>query len=224
MAGTVRAIAKVEGRKEVSRVRYIGDVHGKYRRYSKVIKDVPESIQVGDMGVGFLSFPHGDPQANPPHDKMIPGHRFIRGNHDNPAACKNQSQWIPDGTIENGTMFIGGADSIDKAYRIKDYSWWEDEELSYKALHEIIGLYEISKPKIMVTHDAPQSIAHEVIRPLLMQGYSQFEMTRTRGAFQNMWAMHQPELWIFGHYHVSFDKVINGTRFICLAELEYKDI
>jgi hypothetical protein len=38
-----------------------------------------------------------------------------------------------------------------------------------------------------------------------------------------MWETHQPELWIFGHRHVPFDQVANGTRFVCLAELEARD-
>lgn len=207
-------------------MRYVGDVHGKFRQYKRIIAGAPASIQVGDMGVGFYRFPHGEAQANPPHEKMLPNHKYIRGNHDNPGVCRNQSQWIPDGHYgpETGTMFIGGADSIDKSLRIKGYSWWADEELSYAELGALMDQYERLKPRIMVTHDAPQSIANEVIRPMLMQNYAKFEATRTRQALQIMFQCHQPELWIFGHYHVSFDHVINGTRFICLAELEYKDL
>lgn len=208
-------------------MRYIGDVHGRYRAYKRIIKEVSASIQVGDMGVGFRRFPQGEEQANPPHAEMVKHNaRFIRGNHDNPAVCSRHSQWIPDGTYdaETKTMFIGGADSIDKAYRIKDYSWWADEELSYAELVRVINQYDHYKPEIMVTHDAPQIIAAEVIRPMLMQNYAKFEMTRTRQAFAQMLAIHQPKLWIFGHYHVSFDATYGDTRFICLAELEYKDI
>lgn len=208
-------------------MRYVGDVHGKFRSYKTIIKGAPASIQVGDMGVGFRRFPHGEWETNPPHRQMVK-HKatFIRGNHDNPAVCKGHSQWIPDGHYDpkTGTMFIGGADSIDKQYRIKDYSWWKDEELPYGELSRLVGYYESAKPKIMVTHDAPQMIAHEVIRPMLMQNYAKFETTRTRQAFQQMWQIHQPDLWIFGHYHVSFDVVHGTTRFVCLAELEYKDI
>ncbi len=208
-------------------MRYIGDVHGRYSPYRRIIKGAPASIQVGDMGVGFRRFPHGEEYGNPPHTLMVKHNaRFIRGNHDNPAACLRHSQWLQDGSWDRitRTMFIGGADSIDKAYRIKDFSWWPDEELSYEALNDLIALYETLRPQIMVTHDAPQQIAAEVIRPSLQGDISSFEMTKTRAALQQMWAMHPPELWVFGHYHVSFDHVLQGTRFICLAELEYKDI
>jgi hypothetical protein len=109
----------------------IGDVHGGFRQYKRLIKGVPASIQVGDMGVGFMriragierSDGAGDVQylANPPHYAMLPGHRFIRGNHDNPGVCRRHSQWIPDGHVEGHTMFIGGALSIDRQWRVEGY-------------------------------------------------------------------------------------------------------
>ena len=97
-------------------IRFFGDVHGKFGRYKNLLDSCPyPSIQVGDMGVGFLRWPHGDPSPNPPYDRMVAGgHRFIRGNHDSPKVCAKHSQCIPDGTIEDDVMFIGGALSIDR--------------------------------------------------------------------------------------------------------------
>lgn len=218
-------------------MRYVGDVHGKYRRYKEIIKwapasiqkGAPASIQVGDLGVGFrrTQGPNaGQIKGNPPHALMVEHNaRFIRGNHDNPEECRKHSQWIPDGYYDptTKTMFIGGAFSIDREFRIKDYSWWEDEELSYATLSYLLAVYEKLKPEIMVTHDAPQAIAYEVLRPLLMQD-SGFTPSRTSQAFQQMLGIHVPKLWIFGHYHISFDHILQGTRFVCLAELEYKDL
>ncbi len=208
-------------------MRFVGDVHGKYRAYKRLITEVPSSIQVGDLGVGFFKWPHGDPCANPPYDPMVAhGARFIRGNHDNPSACLKHSQWIPDGTTENGMMFVGGADSIDKALRIEGYSWWPDEELSFAALNGITDRYLSSKPRVMVTHDAPQEVAEALYDQAASFGRksAKLEPTRTRQALQSMWSGHSPDLWIFGHWHLSFDRVLRGTRFICLAELEHKDI
>lgn len=37
-------------------MRFIGDVHGKFKSYKTLIKDIPMSIQVGDMGVGFKKY------------------------------------------------------------------------------------------------------------------------------------------------------------------------
>jgi hypothetical protein len=52
-------------------MRLIGDIHGKFSQYKRIIKDCQASIQVGDMGVGFRSWPHGQPSANPPYDAMM---------------------------------------------------------------------------------------------------------------------------------------------------------
>jgi hypothetical protein len=220
-------------------IRFLGDCHGKYRRYSTIISNSPyPTIQVGDMGVGFRSWPHGKASANPPYDKMVAGkHRFIRGNHDNPAVCARHSQYISDGTVETAMsctgsdmMFVGGAVSIDKAYRIEGYSWWADEELSGKELQSIKFLYGRVAPAIMVTHECPESIAAMIvgrIRDLRNGGYMKMEprfASRTRMAFESMFRAYQPKLWIFGHWHVAFDQIVNGTRFICLPELETIDV
>jgi hypothetical protein len=215
-------------------VRFIGDVHGKYRPYRKIIADVPKSIQVGDMGVGFryVGGPRdGEFQENPLDYATTQGdHRFIRGNHDNPAACRRQSQWIPDGTFENGMMFVGGAISIDRDMRKEGFTWWPDEELSKDALKQTVASYIERKPRIMVTHDCPEEVASILLTRVPILGPEKLNLlSRTRLAFQEMWAAHAPGLWIFGHYHMSFDHILHGgrevgTHFICLAELEYRDI
>lgn len=203
--------------------RFIGDVHGKYSQYKRILKGSPPSIQVGDMGVGFRRMSSGDFYANPPHRYMSEGeHLFIRGNHDNPGECRKHSQWIEDGTYRDGMMFIGGAMSIDREWRVENFSWWADEELSMAELNELVDKYILLKPRVMVTHDCPEEVATEVARA---SGVNKLDYpSRTRQAFQSMWSSHSPELWIFGHWHHSFDHVLNGTRFICLAELEWIDI
>lgn len=210
-------------------MRFIGDVHGKFSGYKRIIEDCPASIQVGDMGVGFLRTQGprvGEEYGNPPHYAMVRGnHRFIRGNHDSPEACARHSQWIPDGTIEDGMMFIGGALSIDRASRIEGYSWWQDEELSIAALTDLVDKYIETRPRVMVTHECPEEVAAEINRQLTWGGKLDPRFaSRTRQALQSMWSAHSPELWIFGHWHHSFDRVMRGTRFICLAELEHMDL
>lgn len=207
--------------------RFIGDVHGKYRQYKQIISGCDRSVQVGDMGVGFRYYvPHDDSGlhgkifGNPPYDDMEKGnHRFIRGNHDNPQECRKHPFFIQDGAVEDTTMYVGGALSIDRQYRIEGFSWWPDEELSLQELNQIYDVYVTSKPTVMVTHDAPDSIACLLSRKEKLEFPS-----RTRQAFQSMFESHRPSLWLFGHWHQSFITDIEGTRFICLAELEFLDI
>lgn len=210
----------------MSIIRFIGDVHGKFRRYSAILDHSPHpTLQVGDMGVGFRRFPHGEPSQNPPFDKMVAGnHRFIRGNHDNPNACRAHKQWIGDGKIDGNVMFIGGALSIDKAFRIEDYSYWSNEELPQDELDAMVRRYDLVHPKIMITHECPESMATHVAA---LAGVSKLDprfASRTRMAFEQMLARHKPKLWIFGHWHVPFDYIHEGCRFICLPELNWCDV
>lgn len=206
-------------------VKFIGDVHGKFSRYEKIILEHPNTIQVGDMGIGFRHWPHGEWQANPPYDKMVAANAwFIPGNHDNPNVCKNHSQCIKAGHFESlrdgrMAMFIGGAESIDKAYRIEDYSWWPEEELSQEKMWVIAGIYEKIKPDVMVTHDAPLTAVHAI-----HNSHHRYDSSRTQQFLQSLWNFHKPKLWVHGHHHISVDHVIEGTRFVCLAELEMRDL
>lgn len=211
------------------KTRLIGDVHGKYARYKNIIKGCTNSVQVGDLGLGFrqvAGWKAGEFTQNPPHSVMKEdGHRFIRGNHDNPGECKKNSQWIKDGTVEGNVMFIGGAVSIDKAFRVKDYTWWEDEELSDLELDALVQRYLIVKPKVMVTHECPEDVALGIVQSHIIPGAVKLDFpSRTRKAFQRMWSAHQPDLWVFGHWHLTLNMKLKGTEFICLNELEYVDI
>lgn len=212
---------------------FIGDVQGRYERYRQIIAGAPRSIQVGDLGVGLCP-PKGadaDEYSELPLDAMIRGnHRFIRGNHDNPTGCRAHSQWIADGHFENGVMFLGGALSVDRALRTEGYDWWPDEELSAAELKRLCLTYRDRKPRVMVTHDCPEEVASVILMRIPFLGTEKQEFpSRTRYALQEMWGAHAPELWIFGHYNLSFDQVPHsgrraGTRFIGLADLECREI
>lgn len=193
--------------------RFIGDIHGAYLPYLGIIQDHTNTVQVGDFGLGFGS--RGDPGYV---DSLFEGyegtHRFIRGNHDSPEHCKRSQHWIADGTVEGPVMYIGGASSIDRAWRTEGKDWWPDEELSIARLNDLVYLYDMVKPDIMVTHECPDFLANEVMIPLV-NGIQNFS-SRTRDAFDSMFALRKPEIWIFGHWHVSLDYMYRGTRFICL--------
>lgn len=200
------------------KTRFIGDIHGKLLPYLQLIEGVENSVQVGDFGIGFGT--KGDPDfIDSMMEEMEGNHRFIRGNHDNPFKCKESKYWIRDGHYENGVMYIGGAWSIDQDWRTAGVDWWPEEELSYVDLDSLVGIYDFLRPKIMITHTLPIQVPRDHIgKKIIGSG------CRTELAFERMFDIHKPELWIAGHWHLSFDKVIDGTRFICLNELEYIDL
>lgn len=212
-------------------VRFIGDIHGEFNEYSQTIKNIDTSIQVGDFGVGFGH--EGQAKVIDEFLDSIPGnHRFIRGNHDSPSECKKSKHWIPDVTKKGEVMFIGGARSIDAHWRTPGVSWWEDEELSMQDLYLASEMYRDWKPRVLVTHECPESVATNMMIPLV-KGHSNFR-SRTRDALEHMYESHQPEIHIFGHWHHRVDtenftlyKPMGDdvkTRFICIEELGYIDL
>jgi len=151
-----------------TKTRVIGDIHGKWHEYLNIIQNPNDpcsrSVQIGDFGLGFGERQEYVDYTFSEMNKENHDHRFIRGNHDNPGECKNNSNWIPDGLCENGVMYIGGAHSIDQEYRTEGVSWWPDEELSYDEFGKLIAKYEEYKPETVITHDAPDSVARHLFK------------------------------------------------------------
>ena len=185
---------------------FIGDIHGDTKAWKQLIQGHDKTIQVGDFGAGFVPIP--DPQD------ISVNHKFIRGNHDSLHACRNSSRWIPDGTYDpKHRMFLmGGAFSIDWQNRTPGVSWWGDEELSYQELYGMISRYEELKPQVMVTHDCPENMYFKLFP---VETSKHHYPNRTSKALQAMLEIHQPKLWIFGHWHSFRNEVIDGTRFLC---------
>lgn len=204
-------------------IRFIGDVHGKWGRYKKLIDDVPCSIQVGDFGVGFYNS-RAESYSRPPFDAMSKGdHKFIRGNHDNPAQCRSHPHWLADGSLAHGSVFcVGGAYSIDKHYRTEGIDWWPDEELSYKELCDVLDTYEKVRPQVVVSHEAPDCMVNKLCSA---GGFRKLDIpSSTRKMFDNMLDIHRPELWVHGHWHVDYHVIAAGTEFIGLGELSHVDL
>lgn len=210
----------------MSKLRVIGDVHGKFMRYVSIIDQLDtDSVQIGDFGLGFAGCKLTDDFITEYLQKEgNMEHRFIRGNHDNPQTCYDTPEFIPDGTVKDNIMFIGGAWSIDSSLRTEGLDWWADEEVSTKEWYIFLDMYAISKPEIMITHDCPQFFSTKyIVDEGLAMGNVAYK-TVTGQALEVCFDMHKPKLWIFGHWHHTLDVTVDGTRFICLNELDYCDI
>lgn len=196
-------------------IRFIGDIHGKMEEYMEIVNQSPyPTIQVGDYGIGF--------RANPITSPLHTRHMFIRGNHDNPYLCRVQSNWIPDGTIVNNIAFIGGASSIDRMWRTEGVDWWPEEQLTIGELNRILDVIAETKPDIIVSHECPEFVSDDIVKHFNMRKFQ--DDNRTRMMLQSIYDIYTPKYHIFGHWHVSYHKKINGTKFICLNELETFDL
>lgn len=199
-------------------VTFIGDIHGDWLTYGNIIDSNlgADTIQVGDMGVGFERFTRSD-KINDPRGFLMNilakegNHTFIRGNHDDPAGCKALAPyWIDDGyhDSERDIFHVGGAWSIDWQNRIEGVTWWPDEELSIKEMNIIMDKYEYIKPSIMVTHDAPY-----VVIDAMYGGNIKFHENRTAQFLGALFEIHEPDLWVFGHWHENKAHKMGKTDF-----------
>jgi hypothetical protein len=176
----------------------IGDVHGFYGEYLRIIKNTGgHTVQVGDMGFDYT------PILSSGID--FSRHRFFKGNHDNfdvDAAPFDLGRYgnTPD------FFWVSGAFSIDKHFRILGRDWFPQEELNYRETHDCMEMYAAVKPTVVLSHDCPRFIF----------GYK----SHTSVLLANLFEVHRPALWIFGHHHVSLYRNILGTEFKCLSELD----
>ena len=196
----------------------IGDLHGNFTRYGWIIRNYDCSIALGDIGLGFPNKPVSMMPA-------YPEHRFIRGNHDNPATCKLHSSYLGDyGFIESPSIFfISGALSVDRRMRQKGTTWWEDEQLDVPTLERMVSFFSEKKPRIVVSHDCPETVAW-----LMQTDRLKLEdPSDTRDFLQAAFEAHQPDYWFYGHWHRTQKMKIGNTEFTCVGELdavELKDV
>ncbi len=220
---------------------FIGDVHSQFDKYTWLVNDMPlpggrrgldASLQLGDMGVGFPArylmesdpLPRDDePLATAakwtPRDAPIlsTNHRFIRGNHDSPAMCREHPCYLGEaGYVEALEMaYIGGGLSVDRDVRQEGFDWWAEEELPQKTLASVVERFGDWKPRIVASHECPSAAKPYVVCNFAKLG----TLSRTERALQAMFRAHQPDVWVFGHHHFRAEVTIGRTRFVGLNEM-----
>ena len=206
-------------------VRFIGDAHGKLKRYRQLAEQSDYSVSLGEMGFDLK-----------PLVKMYTSgfdggkHIIVPGNHDNYDVIKGITTFMVEPgygeflegplDIDGRAFYVRGAESIDKAMRTEGKSWWADEELSARDLRNCVEWYVACKPDIMVTHTAPDFIIEEH----LLESWQTKYNFRTEQALQSMHEFHTPKVWIFGHFHLTKSFYSMGTTFISLGELATCDL
>lgn len=203
---------------------FLGDIHGDWATLNDVFqrrlyREIP-IIQIGDLGLGFsLKYDYFNHRTglwetkigSKDPEKFPDRFRFIRGNHDNPEACRRYPNYMGDYGVDSqtGIFYMSGAKSIDRDNRTIGIDWWDDEELSTFELQKAIDLYAQTKPKIVISHACPSTIAK------MLSSWKEFHGSKTETALEMMWSNSKPKVWIFGHWHMAWRKNVLGTKFIC---------
>ncbi len=207
----------------MSKITAIGDVHNKVEKYLEIANNHEYTVQVGDMGFNYT------------HLNYIDGnkHKVNFGNHENftkfndKFVAMQSNHWLGDYGLKklNGVEFFyfGGGHSIDWRNRTNNVDMFYDEEVPLYKFEEAKELYLRYKPEIMITHEAPYSIIKPFFGPCNYAG-NLIQPSNTATMLEWLLRSHRPKLWVFGHFHERRDRVVDGTRFVCLEELGTFDI
>jgi predicted phosphodiesterase len=216
----------------VYKIAVYGDLHGQFGLIPRLRErnkgKVDEIVIAGDMGVGFPGPQDDNLKKYGESLSSYPRVRWIRGNHDDPAKCAEYNyerlSWIPDGTMEHGILYVGGAWSIDgptglemyRNYRTPGLNWWRDEELTREQWDVIFESIKGKEHTIhtVISHDAPSSVLH-----LILGAHKPIHQTNTSSNLESLYnRLPNVAVWLFGHYHVNVEFDHKETHFRCLRD------
>lgn len=190
----------------------LADVHGKYRRMHEIIREKDRHeyiVQIGDLGFSYDTLDNVDPSK----------FKVVSGNHDNMDKIIHIPHYLGDYgfTTLNGISFFfyRGAYSIDRQYRTIGIDYWANEENNIDTFMKARELYREIKPDIFLAHDCPDFMVPQYIGP-----HARRYENITGWALGELYKIHQPKVFIHGHYHVSKTTMYGDTKFVCLNELE----
>jgi len=193
--------------------------------------DVEYILQVGDFGYGWEVNGNGCAFSQLVSEWAVDAGVevwWLDGNHENydlmeldgllPKDDGASDDWLwPVGYLPNlaymhrGSRFIlgetsfmamGGAYSVDKAYRTPHQSWWEQEELTAADV-ERAGTTAVD---FLLTHDAP---AHQLVPGDHAQWKSQDAAAdANREKLLEVVERVRPEILIHGHYHIRYSDTL----------------
>lgn len=196
-----------------------GDTHGTLARfkdnfYHENVKRGDYVIIAGDAGIFFTNGPGHKKKIN--EIKTYPFTLlWVDGNHENhdwidslPVTLWNGGKVhkITDNcyhlmrgqvyTIDGRTFFtMGGADSIDKQWRVEGLTWWRREMPSWEEYNEALDNLAEHNNKVdyIITHAAPDNILYQINPRFTQDSLTHFLYEIEK----NIEFKH----WYFGHYH-----------------------
>jgi len=205
----------------MTKVMFVGDVHGNYDVFSKLVNaNSPDVvIQCGDFGY----FPNMGTDKRTSLLDIEQEVYFCEGNHEDYTALSFLEE---DGCVYNlknirhkkrgsvltigdkKILFMGGADSVDKRYRTPGFDWFPEEIITER------DVYSISEENvdIIVSHTCPESWTKR-----LLNKSERIEFKDpSRQALDYLLRKYAPSFWYFGHWHCNLEGVHNNTVWRCL--------
>lgn len=103
------------------------------------------------------------------------------------------------------------------SFRKGGTEWFADEAVTMGDVYRVLDAWSDVRPDVVVAHDGP-TLAYE-----WLTGRHKPEHGQSADMLQIIWEEVHPSLWIHGHHHHRFDEEREGTRFISLDRLCYRD-
>lgn len=208
-----------------------GDIHGEYGQLNMLInRHRPDMVlQCGDFGY----FPkwHGKTYVNDfGRLKVIDQYCIFTngvpvywcdGNHEDHHALIELAKKDPHSFTENtfyqkrgsyitlpdgrNVLFMGGAFSIDREWRVLNESYWEEEVLTETDLQNLPNV----NIDIVISHTAPSSFDLKIGKEF---------PDHSREILEYVFRKYHPKHWYFGHYHKYISGRTNGCTWFGLSE------
>jgi hypothetical protein len=185
-----------------------------YKRFSSIVrKSEYPCIQIGDFGFQKTwDRLHVDKYMSP--DKLS----ILMGNHDYIPYVYSSPYSIGDYKTLGDCFMFRGAKTIDIPGRVLNLDLFLDEELNKEQRNALLDLYEVAKPRVVISHDLPTSAIQAIFNP-----YEPYK-SATNQIGEAMLHAHTPEIWICGHHHTSYQKEVNGCLYVIIDELGTYDV
>lgn len=205
------------------RVAVVGDIHGNFRwldivarAIRKLAPDVTTMLQLGDWWM--------DPDTT---DETLAGTGIEQiyvtlGNHEPWGQITPLLDARPGDTLQvsevtwllprparltigkRSILSLGGAASVDRAWRQEGISWWPEEEITRDHVARAIAG---GPADLMLTHESPAGTPVRAIREILRTNPMGFpdearaDSATSRARVTEAWDAVRPELLIHGHMH-----------------------
>jgi hypothetical protein len=141
----------------------LGDLHGAYEMGLHAVAPYAQQLGSAVIQVGDLSWHPRYPPPRPTFPVL-----FLDGNHDflpDLLACQAPTEvspgwtYVPRGTVLEIAGFrvgcLGGADSIDAAFRRPGTDWWPEERLTEMQAERLLGSGPVD---LLITHTPPARV------------------------------------------------------------------
>lgn len=204
---------------------FLGDIHGdptKLETMKSVVSPEDTIIQVGDFGFYprelnlYWKFFEEYPCKILAIDGNHENHDYLsQFSKDEPTNIVGNLWYVPRGTvleIENQLIgFLGGADSIDRAYSVKGVSWFPQEQVTQEDVNKLILNVGARELDILVTHAPPAYMIPYHFPPLKLRDWGlpadwkDVSAQNVQVAFKAL----KPKKLVCGHMHkaVRYDNI-----------------